>query len=115
MTPLALDLVVAIRVDNPNDFALDFSKLRYQMVAMGLPVAGGSYDPRVVIKEKASGEIRLPLSIDAVAALTLVRRLLSGKEDVTAVVSAVADFETAFGPLTVDFEDRRPLGKLAGF
>ena len=112
---LSLDMVVGIRVDNPNDFDLDFSKLHYQLVAAGLAVASGFYDPHVVIKARTNGTVRLPLSIDAAAALLLVRQLVSGKEDVTAVMTAVADFETAFGAMTVDFEDKRPLRKLTGF
>jgi LEA14-like dessication related protein len=112
---LALDLAIGIKVDNPNDFDLDFSKMRYEIVAAGLSVAHGNYEPHIVVKERGSAEVRLPLSIDAANAVQLVRRMLEGKEDVVAVTTAVADFATSFGPMTVDFEDKRPLRKLAGF
>lgn len=110
-----LDLLVAIRVDNPNDFDLNFAKVRYQMVAVGETIASGVYDKRISIPEKGRSEIKLPLSIDAVAALKLVSVLFQTKDDVVAVMTAVADFETPFGAMAVDFEDKRPLRKLAGF
>lgn len=112
---MALDLIVSVRVDNPNDFALDLSNLHYQLQAAGLSVASGNYAPRIVIAEKASQTIRLPLSIDPAAALKLAQQLIGGTDDVTAVTTAVADFVTPFGPMTVDFDDARPLRKLAGF
>ena len=114
-TLVSFDLVIGIHVDNPNDFALDFDKLHYQFVAAGLPIASGSYLPHIVVKENSGGDARLPLSIDAAAAMQLVKKLMAGDGDVTAVTTAVADFHTPFGSMTVDFDDQRPLRKLAGF
>ncbi len=110
-----LDLMVSIRVDNPNEFDLVFSKLRYKMEATGLVIADGLYDEDLRVPEKGSAVIRLPLSIDASAAFLLLKKLMTETEEVYAELTAVANFETPLGQMTVDFDDKRPLRKLAGF
>lgn len=112
---LALELLVTLRVDNPNDFELNFSKLRYKMVAGELPVASGTYDERISIPATGHALIRLPLGVDSNNALKLAQNLLTKQEEVFALMDATADFETPFGAMEVKFEDKHPLKKLAGF
>lgn len=111
----ALDLAVTLRIDNPNDFALNFSRLRYKMVAAGLDVANGTYGERITVPAEGHTLIKLPLSVDTNAALKLVHELLSKSEETYAILTATADFETPFGAMEVNFEDKRALKKLAGF
>jgi LEA14-like dessication related protein len=111
----SLDLLVTLRVDNPNDFQLSFSKLRYDMVAAGLRVAAGTFDEHLVIPASGHAEIKLPLTVDAGAALQLVHDLLTKSEDTEAIMTATAAFDTPLGAMDVSFEDKRPLKKIAGF
>lgn len=109
-----LELAVTLRVDNPNSFDLSFSKLRYKMTALATEVASGTYDDKIVIPQGGHSLIKLPLKIDAVAALRLAHEFLTNKEETYAVIAAVADFDTPFGAMEVSFEDKRPLRQLAG-
>jgi LEA14-like dessication related protein len=111
----SLELMVTIRVDNPNDFDLNFSKLRYNMVAGGLAVASGTLDDQVSVPASGHSLIKLPLAIDAGNALKLAHDLLTKTTETFAVLTATADFDTPFGAMAVSFEDKRPLKKLAGF
>jgi len=110
----ALDLTVVLRVDNRNDFALDFAKLRYTVTAAGLDVASGTYDDKISIPASGNSLIKLPLKVDTINALQLVHELLTKGDDVLAVMNATADFATPFGAMQVSFEDKKPLRKLTG-
>lgn len=114
-TFLALDLAVTLRVDNPNNFDLRFSKLKYDMVAAGLDVARGVFDETVIVPATGFSLVKLPLRVDSQNALQLVQALLASKEEVFAELNATADFETPFGPMSVNFEDKQALKKLVGF
>lgn len=111
---LALDLQVTVQVENPNDFALNVSRLKYHMTAGDLEVAEGRYDPRISVPAGGKSLINLPLSVNATSVIRLVQMVVDGASDPEAFLVATADFETPFGPIEVDFEDRRPLRKLAG-
>lgn len=110
----SLDLAVTLRVDNPNDFDLSFSKLKYDMVAGDLHVAKGVFDDMITVPPKGHSFVKLPLTVDSQNALRLAQDLLVAKEEVFAVLNATADFETRFGPMSVTFEDKRALKKLVG-
>ncbi len=112
---LAMELLVTLRVDNPNDFELNFSRLRYKMVAGDLHIASGTFDERISIPGTSHALIRLPLSVDSTNALKLAQDLLTKNEEVFAIMNATADFETPFGAMEVNFEDKHALKKLAGF
>jgi len=111
---VALDLTVVLRVNNPNNFALDFAKLRYDVKAAGLDVAAGTYDDKISIPASGNSFIKLPLKVDTVNALKLVHELLTKGDDVLAVMNATADFATPLGAMQVSFEDKKPLRKLTG-
>lgn len=110
-----LELLVTLRVDNPNDFDLNFSKLKYKMVAGDLEIASGTYGDRISVPATNHALIKLPLTVDSGAALKLAQDLLTKKDEVFAVMNATADFETPFGAMEVAFEDKHALKKLAGF
>ena len=106
---------VTLRVDNPNDFELNFSKLKYHMVAGDLQIATGVFDERISIPATSHAMIKLPLTVDSSNALKLAQDLLTKSEEVFAIMNATADFETPFGAMEVNFEDKHALKKLAGF
>jgi LEA14-like dessication related protein len=110
----AIDLLVSVRVDNPNDFELRFEKLKYSLAAAELPLAAGEYGGAVAVPATGTAYVKLPLTVDAKSATKLAERLLSSPEDIKALVRATADFDSPVGALTVDFEDSRPLSKIVG-
>lgn len=112
---LALELLVTLRVDNPNDFELNFSKLKYKMDAGELAIASGVFDERISIPATSHALIKLPLTVDANNALKLAQNLLTKNEEIFATMNATADFETPFGAMEVQFQDKHALKKLAGF
>ncbi len=111
----SLDLMVTLRVDNPNDFALNFSKLKYKMVAGDLALAAGTFAERVSVPAVGHALIKLPLTVDSNNAIKLAQQLLTKADEVFAVMTATADFETPLGQIEVNFEDKHELKKLAGF
>jgi LEA14-like dessication related protein len=113
-TVLAIDLQITVQIENPNDFALKLSRLRYNMNADALAVAAGQYDPEITIPPSVKTLVKLPLKVNAESVIKLMQMLLDGNADPVALITATADFQTPFGPIEVDFDDRRPLRKMAG-
>lgn len=110
-----LSLLVSLKVDNPNDFSLKFAGLRYQLSAADMAIAKGFYDHQVHIPAGGSVPVKLPLQVHTDAALRLMHELLTKSTGLMVILKATADFETPIGAMALDFEDRRPLHKLAGF
>jgi LEA14-like dessication related protein len=110
----ALELALTLRVDNPNDFKLVFSKLKYRMEAAGLLVADGIFDETIAVPAEGHALVKLPLTIDAQNALRLAEILLKNESEVFALLNATAVFDTPVGGMDVAFEDKRPLRKLIG-
>jgi LEA14-like dessication related protein len=84
------------------------------VVASELEIARGVYDAPVSIPAKGKGQVKLPVSVDAKNAMKLAKELLTSTEELFAVLTATADFETPVGAMEVSFEDKKPLKALAG-
>lgn len=111
-TLTALALLVTIRVDNPNDFNLEFSLLKYEMTAGALKLASGSYDPPISVPAEGHALVKLPLAVEANNVIKLASDLLKNSNEITAIMKATAEFKSPVGNMTVDFEDKRPLRQL---
>ncbi len=113
-TVMAIEMQITVQVENPNDFALKLSRLRYDMNAESLAIAAGQYDPEITIPPAVKTLVKLPLTVNADSVIKIMQMLLDGQKDPMAVIKATADFQTPFGPIEVDFDDKRPLRKMAG-
>lgn len=111
---LSIEMLVTVLVENPNDFALKFSRLRYNLTAENLPVAEGVYASQLSVPPGGSSFIKLPLKVNATSLMKLVQLIADGQKEPVAVIAATADFETPLGTIEVDFNDSRPLRKMAG-
>jgi LEA14-like dessication related protein len=111
---LAIEMQITVQVENPNDFALKLSRLRYNMTADTLDIASGQHDPEITIPPAVKTLVQLPLSVNAQSVIKIMQMLLDNKSDPLALITATADFQTPFGPIEVDFDDRRSLRKMAG-
>lgn len=111
----ALDLALVIRVDNPNDFTLEFAKLDYDVKVDGAELARGTYNQKITLPAEAHILVKLPLRIQTNQALAIVTKVFRSNQDSIAEVSSTADFITPIGSLAVKFHDRKPLRKLTGF
>ena len=110
-----LDVLLTLRVDNPNSFQISFAKLRYQLTASGSQIATGTLDQHVAIPGGGQAEVKLPLSVDGYSVLKVAHDLLTKSAETFAVLNATAAFDTPFGAMEATFEERRPLRQLAGF
>lgn len=111
---LALEMLVTVQVENPNDFALKLSRLRYKMTAESMPLAEGVYSGQILVPAGGNSFVKLPLKVNATSLLKLIQLVVDGQSEPMAVVEATADFESPFGTIEVDFNDHRPLRKMAG-
>ena len=111
VTMTSLELQLSIKVDNPNDKELELSNIKYEVEALGNIVAEGKHRKKIKIAPEGPTVVKLPVSISAKHALTLIKAVLGGQREVIANVKAVADFTTPFGPIEVDFEEKKSLVK----
>jgi len=111
----ALELLVGLRVDNPNSFDINFDKLRYKLSASGSQIASGTLQQHITVPSGRQTVVRLPLTIDGGSVVTLLHELLTKSSEIYALLAATADFDTPFGAMEVHFDDKKPLRKLLGF
>ena len=105
-----LYLIVKIRVENPNRFSLDFSKLKYQLKVENQLLAKGLFEKEVSINSQEAKIVELPLSIDMTKALKVVKKIFQGDKKVMAIWNGTATFNTPIGDIDVDFENQKPIG-----
>jgi LEA14-like dessication related protein len=110
----ALDLALVIRVDNPNDFALEFAKLDYDVKVDGIELAKGRYDQKISLPAEGHILVKLPLRVQTNHAFAIVTKVVGSSQESFAEVQATADFVTPIGSLAVKFNDRKPLRKFTG-
>ena len=111
---LSLEMMITVQVENPNDFALKFSRLRYNLSAERLQVAEGIFTEKISVPPGGKSFIKLPLKVNAANLLKLIQIIADGQTDPVAAIEATADFDTPFGAIEVDFNDRRPVRKMTG-
>jgi LEA14-like dessication related protein len=111
----ALELGMSIRVDNPNDFSLDFDKLDYKVSIDGSELAKGTHSGKVTLPAESHVLVKLPLIMHTSQAFALLSKVFTTSEETFAEVVATANFLTPIGALGVQFQDKKPLRKLTGF
>lgn len=111
----SLDLMVTLKVDNPNEFSLTFRNLHYRLDVDTMALAEGRYAEMVQIAARGKQLVRLPIRINAANTANLVRQFLKSETSPIALLTATANFVTPFGDVQVNIEEKKPLAKLAGF
>ena len=109
-----IDLEVTLKVDNPNSFELRLSQLKYSIDALDLRIASGAYEEAVVVPPEGRSKVTLPVSIDSQNAVALAKAFLQSTKELSAIVRADALFDSPIGEMEVNFEEKRPLGRVGG-
>jgi LEA14-like dessication related protein len=109
----ALTLVVSIKIENPNDFDLNLKNLQYDVHALELKLATGNYKERISVPAEGSYMVKLPVAVNPVNAIAVIKKIMAQGPDVKATVKASADFESPVGDMEVAFEQTKALSDLA--
>lgn len=105
MGKLGLDQITAtarLRIRNPNQFALDLTRLRVNFALGGLDVGGSRLASPMSIASKQEATIDVPLSFSPRAVGVGIVNLLRGNQ-IAYQVSGSLDADTRFGPLSLPF------------
>lgn len=114
ITMESIGLTLAMRIDNPNDFALEFARLEYQIQVDQRDLAQGTYAKTIALPAEGRTLVKLPLTVKTSQAMALVGQLLQKDHDVMALVRAKVDFITPLGGIAVHFEDQKNLRRMTG-
>jgi LEA14-like dessication related protein len=58
------ELIVGIRLSNPNAFSLTLEGMQYQLMADGQPWASGETGQRISLPQKGDDLLEIPISLD---------------------------------------------------
>ena len=105
----SLDLLVSLQIDNPNDFAIRFFNLRYDLNAAGKLLATGKFDDKITVPKEGRQLLRLPIAVDTRSAVGLASQLLRGRQDLMAELTATTFFEGPLGPIEVNVSESKAL------
>lgn len=64
LSPLGADLVLNVRLDNPNAFSMILEGMQYQLKIDDRPWASGETGKRISITQKGNGLVEIPISLD---------------------------------------------------
>ena len=95
--------VATLRLKNTNDFAVDLSRLGYDLSLGGRSVADASVSQPPSLKPGQGGTLTLPLSIRPIDAGVAFFNLLRGS-DAAYQIRGTMEATTPFGPLSLPFD-----------
>ncbi len=96
-------MLVRLRVDNPNNVALDLESLTYKLAIEGEQVFEGVMPEGLKLAARGPTPVELPVRLSWLDLPKVARAFLS-KPEVAARVSGTAGIGTAFGVLDVPFQ-----------
>lgn len=107
----SVDLMVVVRVKNPNSFDINLQKLDYKVAISGVPLAAGVFDKKVSFKAEGFETVRLPLTVNSKNARTLLNSLVDDpNKELTSVLSGTAVFDSPVGKIEHAFVDEAAFG-----
>ncbi len=74
---LQQQLLIGLQLDNPNSFALQLGRLRYEMSLAGSKLASGSFNEAITVPANGQSLIEVPVGINLLSGFSLLRNLLS--------------------------------------
>lgn len=109
-------LNIGLRLDNPNNFALNLGALRYNVSLAGNDVATGRFAEGVSLPANDWVDIVVPVDINLFSGLGLLRTIMSSSTaELDYVLSLTADVKNfALGSITVDKRGKVGLGPSSG-
>ena len=104
----SIELVAQLAVQNPNDFQLPFSYLRYQLAIFDETVAEGVYKEELVIRESATTVIDVPIRLHTLQVAKNLSQFLQGHK-VVAKWTADANFVSPLGKIGIHLAEEKEL------
>lgn len=100
---LQQQLLVGLQLDNPNGFALNLGRLRYSISLAGNSLAGGRFNDPVVLPANDRANIVVPVDVNLLSGLGLIRSILSTTGDMEYKLSLTAAVENfGLGDITLN-------------
>lgn len=104
-------LLVGLQLDNPNGFSLNLERLRYTISLAGNSLAGGRFSDAVMIPANDRASIVVPVDVNLLSGLGLIRSLMSTAGDIDYELSLTAAVENfGLGDITVNKSGNIGLG-----
>jgi LEA14-like dessication related protein len=104
-------LLVGLQLDNPNAFALNLGRLRYTINLAGNSLAGGRFNEALMIPANDRANIVVPVDVNLLSGLGLIRSLMSTTGDLDYKLSLTAAVENfGVGDITVNKSGNIGLG-----
>ncbi len=100
----SVEMHVALRLANPNDFVFEFADLKYAAQMADRQFASGKYDRAFTLPAEGEYRLELPIRIDSLEALRVMQDVLKQKETKLRLVGT-ANFISAFGKIGLEFDE----------
>ena len=105
-------LLVGLQLDNPNSFALNLGRLRYQLSLQGQALAGGRLNESFSLPANGRTQIVVPVDVNLLSGLGVLRAVMgSAKSDLDyqlSLTTAVENF--GLGDITIHKNGKVGLG-----
>jgi LEA14-like dessication related protein len=106
-------LDVVLNVDNPNDFRLDATQLRYNVLVDTIPFANGTTTQRFTVEGKKSQQVHIPINF-TYSGVGAAGRQLMNTGSVNYTVKGDVTVGSPVGNLTVPFSQTGRYSTLGG-
>ncbi|MDF1692790.1 MAG: LEA type 2 family protein [Zhongshania sp.] len=108
-------LLVGLQLDNPNSFALNLGRLRYQLSLQGQALAGGSLNESFSLPANGRTEIVVPVEVNLLSGLGVLRAIMGSMQSdldyQLSLTTAVENF--GLGDITINKKGKVGLGSTA--
>tara|TARA_R110002167_G_scaffold75337_3_gene210231 strand:- start:491 stop:958 length:468 start_codon:yes stop_codon:yes gene_type:complete len=108
-------LLVGLQLDNPNSFAVNLGRLRYQLSLQGQALAGGSLNESFSLPANGRTQIVVPVEVNLLSGLGVLRAIMASVQpDLDYQLSLTAAVENfGFGDITINKNGKVGLGAAA--
>ncbi len=108
-------LLVGLQLDNPNSFAVNLGRLRYQLSLQGQALAGGSLNESFSLPANGRTQIVVPVDVNLLSGLGVLRAIMgSMQSDLDYQLSLTAAVENfGLGDITINKNGKVGLGASA--
>ena len=99
---LHIDLLIKLRISNPNDFSLEAREFQYKLKAQEKTLGQGTKSEKIIILPNSKKKLDFPLRLSTANTSSLIEAYLAGKESKINLQGNVT-FETPAGDMKLEF------------
>ncbi len=89
------NLKIALKLDNPNIFAIILNNIKYQFNLNGQNLISGNMEHKIQVNENGGNIIQLPVSINFLQAGMAIQQILTGNENLNYQLKGSLDIATS--------------------